>query len=591
MKQMSLLIFSLVCLMPLFGIETRIEEVTLFADRALITRRAEVDLPQGVSEITLDPLPAWVNPASIRAKVEGGEVLDVMTRREFLAQTPDEEIRKMEVDLQALMDQLSVIHDRRSALEHSKKQIMQIGDFVTGTLPAETMTRDIPVAYFREMVDYTQEGSLNIAGALRDLATDERQLLPEINVQRQKLQSLKQGNQLEQLIMTLRVKAEQAGKAQLEIVYELPGATWEVAHDVRIQNGNQVKIVSLGQVRQTTGEDWENVKISFSTRRPGQTARIPELETLLLGQRHAVNPVAFGGGASSSGWSSANAYFMDNGLQFNRIQAGKGKAAPAVAWDGNWAALQSSQRQSEALFVFLEQRGTTALFEAEGRYTVRTDGNPVRIPYAAVAQEGSLTVMAAPEVSLNAARAIDLTYTHSEPLLPGNAALFLEGAYIGNTRLEFAGPGENFVLFAGSEDHLKVSRTLNHKESELQRGRKRNTMTVYYEIEVENTGDRPLDIKLADRIPVSDNKEIEVDRVKITPEVMPDEAGLLFWETQIAANSKLSFTLQYEVEYPNDLQLQQRIKENRELNGMIDYEAGIPAANSAEQILNLEKIF
>jgi len=120
----------------------------------------------------------------------------------------------------------------------------------------------------------------------------------------------------------------------------------------------------------------------------------------------------------------------------------------------------------------------------------------------------------------------------------------------------FTGPGEDFILFAGSEDSLKITRKLNYGESELKRGRRTNVMKVHYDITVENTGDRPLPLRLADRVPVSNERDIEVDHLDIEPEVEPDQDGLLAWDVTIPAKSVRHFQLRYVVDYPADLRLQ-----------------------------------
>jgi uncharacterized protein (TIGR02231 family) len=570
------------------SVPAEITEVTLFADRALVTREATLTLPVGVAELELPALPAWVDPSSIRARIEGGEVLDVKSRREFLTRTPVKEVRDAEDAVQEIQDQMSAVQDELKALTQKLDQIMQAKTFATRELPPEISRRDIPVQYFKDMAEFVFQGSLEVNAEQRRLQKRLRELQPELQARSSRLQELRRGNQLEQLLLTVSLTVPQAGEYALVVTYELPGATWETMHDVRIEKDTQVNIVSLAQVRQTSGEDWENVKLFFSTHRPAQTATIPELEALLLGGRTVAQPMAQRSKVSS--WASSNDYYLSNAISFNR--ASKGKQAAAVRWEGNFQAQQQAQLRTSQVFESLEKRGTTALFEAEGRFTIRTDGNPVRIPYASLHGEGQLMVMAAPEISANAARGVELTYANTQPLLPGDAALFVDGAYIGNTRLEFAGPGESFVLFAGSEDRLKISRKLNHEESDLQRGRRENVMKVHYDITVENTGDRDVPLTLADRIPVSDDKDIDVDHIRIEPELEPSEDGLVSWESVIPAHSTRTFVIRYVVEYPADLQLRSA---RNHMNAPVmqgDFQGeSQPAAGAEVQILNLEKMF
>jgi hypothetical protein len=54
---------------------SRVVRVTVYADRALVTRRAEVDLPQGETSLIFADLPAAADPASVQVSGSGAFVL------------------------------------------------------------------------------------------------------------------------------------------------------------------------------------------------------------------------------------------------------------------------------------------------------------------------------------------------------------------------------------------------------------------------------------------------------------------------------------------------------------------------------------
>ena len=593
--QMFLLLLSLPALLTAEApIASQVTEVTLFADRALITRHADIELPAGVQDLSLVPLPAWVNPASIRARLlPGGDVLDVRTQRDYLIRTPDEEIQAAENALQEISDRIALQEDHLKALEAKRTQIQGVRNFATTQLPADAQRRDIPVDYFREIAEYLHQSQMEIDAQRREIDQVLRELRPEHTVRRRQLQDLQQGKRLEQLHLTFTVKPDQPGPHTLQVTYESPGASWEPFHEIRIRDGAEVSLVSLARIRQTTGEDWENVQLAFSTRRPGQQARVPQLEALLVGQRGSVNPLTLSHETDLAAWNRANDVYMANNMNFNPVLFKGGVDTERFA--GNIRQQVAIQARAETVFTKLEARGTTARYEAEGKFTVRSDGAEVRVPFAALRQSGDLLILAAPEISPNAARGIELTYNLSTPLLPGEAALFVDGAFIGNTALDFAGPGERFVLFAGTEDALRITRTLNPSESELRRGRRTNRMGIFYVIEVENTGDRPLPLRLADRIPVSDDRDIRVEQVRIEPSVQPDDEGLFHWETTIPPKTTRSFTLRYLVTYPADLRMpppRSRATESFQLQQAPGSATGTATPDSAAaQILRLERMF
>ncbi len=590
----SLPLFAVVCSFIAFAdpIDSSISEVTVFADRARVTRTAELALADELATVDLTPLPAWVDPASLRAKLTGGEVLDVRTRREFLAQTPDADILAAEKAVQEIEDKLAGIQDQSLALNQKRDQILQTKTYATQVLPPEISRRDIPVEYFEKMAEYVFKGTLEIDTERRRLQREVRDLQPELQARRATLAELRQGNNLEQLIVTLVLRAETGhqGKNILSVSYELPGATWEPVHDVRVTETSQVRITSFAQVRQTTGESWENATLNFSTRNLSQSTNLPQLEAMLLGGRRSVN-VLPQVQTTSGNWSDVNDYYLGNMVTYN-LQQQKGKMGRL---QDNFEKQQEVQVRSAQVFRKLEGRGTTALYEAPGMQTVRTDGNSVRIPLSSIEKKGELLVMAAPEVSVNAARGIELVYEHTVPLLPGEAGLFLDGAYIGNTQLAFTGPGETFMLFAGSEDSLSITRRMNHEKSELRRGRKTNRMRVQYEITVENTGTEALPLKLADRVPVSNERDISVDLIRVEPAVTPDEDGLLAWNVTIPAGSKNEFVLRYEVTYPANLKIQPR-RNQEVMNDFLQHD-GAPMLDASgapgveDMILDLERKF
>lgn len=52
-------------------------------------------------------------------------------------------------------------------------------------------------------------------------------------------------------------------------------ASWEPAYDVRVDSASQsLSLVYYGAVRQSTGEDWANCRVSLSTAKPGAQMRV-----------------------------------------------------------------------------------------------------------------------------------------------------------------------------------------------------------------------------------------------------------------------------------------------------------------------------
>lgn len=177
----------------------------------------------------------------------------------------------------------------------------------------------------------------------------------------------------------------------------------------------------------------------------------------------------------------------------------------------------------------------------------------VRVPIGTTQFASTPRIVAAPELSLNAAQTADLANSSAQPLLPGKVLLFTEGAFVGTTETEFVAPGENFSLFLGVADQLKLSRTLDQKRSSLTWSGKRKRMTASFVVNVENLSAKPVAFQLSDRVPVSETDEIRVYSVKLQPDLKPDVKGLFKWEVKLNPKEKKEFRIEYTLEYPPEL--------------------------------------
>lgn len=87
-------------------VNSRITAVTVYSDRAQVTRTATETLPAGEYRLLFDNLPIVLEPGSIQVNGTGNAVLsDVKTGIERYAETPDKELK-------ALFDEKTALEDR-----------------------------------------------------------------------------------------------------------------------------------------------------------------------------------------------------------------------------------------------------------------------------------------------------------------------------------------------------------------------------------------------------------------------------------------------------------------------------------------------
>jgi uncharacterized protein (TIGR02231 family) len=192
-----------------------------------------------------------------------------------------------------------------------------------------------------------------------------------------------------------------------------------------------------------------------------------------------------------------------------------------------------------------------------GSTKVRADGRSVRVPIGRSELKAKPAIVAAPEQSLNAARVVELTNEAGQSILPGTVSLYQSGAFLGVTDVDFVADGEKFTLFQRVADHLKLSRVLDKKRSALVR-KSRTMMQLAFVVTVENLANKPTTLDLTDRVPVSEDRDVVVSGVKLSPDAKPDSKGIVRWPVTLQAKEKKSFQIEYTIEYPPTLVLEMR---------------------------------
>ena len=534
------------------ALDSKITEVTVYADRARVTREVTFDLPAQTDRFSFAKLPSWIDEGSVRVSLktaEGakGEVLDVQIRRTYLTAASDEDVRKAQEAVQEISDQVNELSDKQKVIDQRRKHLESIRVFSLDKLPKDAAAREVKVAEYVEFLAFLETSLTKLNADRRALEKQRREIQPEQNARQKRLSELNSKAQLEERAVEVALRGQ--GQATVVLTYLLAGASWEPAHELRAdEKGGMVHITSYAVVRQTTGEDWGVPKLSFSTQNLGRTARIPELDTLLVGQGGKASVRMLEQQEDTYQQAFGNYKSQNRLWYFNNPVANNGIALQNL--DLNDAIQQKSVRT----FAKISGRATTAHFRALADKAVPSDGQPIRLPIGELNLNRTERIVAAPEASLNAARVFELNNKNVQALLPGKVILYFGANFLGSTAIDFVGPGEEFSLYAGVEDEVKVSRVLDRSKSEKRKTSfsSKTELQASWIIEVENLSAVEKNVRLADRIPVSQNDDVKVRSVKTSPKITPDEKGLFSWDLILKPKEKRILNVEYVVQYPKD---------------------------------------
>lgn len=543
------------------AVSSRITKVTVYSDRALVTREATVPVTKEAVVHRFHHLPGWVDDGSVRAATTTGRILDVNVERRFLARSSDVGFQRLARQHKEMVQRLQALDDELAILDAQKTHIESIQVFSLEKLSTDAVMREIKVASYGEVVDFVSGALRETAAARRKTVLERERLAPEVEASARKLEELQRLTKLEETTVLVTLKGNADGKAKVSLTYATPGATWEPMHELRVDSREpgSVEVTSFAVVTQTTGEDWNRAELSFSTQSASDPDRIPELEMLALGQTQDTTRSVT---RRESSFTRAQQAFAEQNLHWNRMNQAPFKQRSEVerfekSYASNLEYFERVQNKTVEIFQGLQQRGTHAHFVAAVPAIVRSDGRPIRMRIGSNRIKATSKIIAAPEESLNAAMTLEMTNDSPQALLPGSVGRYRDGSFLGMTDVGFVAQGEKFSLFLTVADQVKLTRKLDRKHSSLVR-RARNRMRLSFVTTAENLSDRKVEVVLAERVPVSENSDILVSNVRIAPTSKPDVEGIVRWTLTLEPKEKRELRVSYQIDYPPSLVLDVR---------------------------------
>lgn len=284
-----MVISCLTVLAPLWlgAVEAPVAAVTVYSDRARVVRTASVTLA-GAQRVELPPLPALVDPSSIRVEAQGAEVRAVDIARVEPNELPIEQGRRLLAELETIEDRIAQTSAEREAY------VVQLDGLGVVTPKAPPVEGQRPPPKL-EPSGWSQADAFlaDLRARLQGKSREAAERLKELEREHAHLQHEAQllGGADRRGGWHVTVLASGKGAATLQLTYVIARARWIPTYDIRLfPKTNEVQLSFSGLVSQETGEDWNGAKLTLSTAVPASTTAFPKLLTWKLGAKERFIP-------------------------------------------------------------------------------------------------------------------------------------------------------------------------------------------------------------------------------------------------------------------------------------------------------------
>ncbi|NLI24078.1 MAG: DUF4139 domain-containing protein [Bacteroidales bacterium] len=518
-------------------VASNLTDVTVFLNGALVSREGSVSLEPGTRELLFSGLPAEINAQSVQVQGTGNiTILSVNYQINYL-KSPEEnqQIKVLKDSLQLLQNMVNL---KKSALtvcdeeEAFLKSNRSIGGTNTGVNIADLKAAD---EFIRAR--FAETGRLRIS--LSKEISDLNEQITRISNQLNNLSNLNQPTGE----VRVKIMCPSKTKASLRLSYLVNNASWTPEYDLRAEDPSKpVELVYKGSIVQNTGEDWNNVHLTLSTGNPSLGGAKPELNIWFL-DFYYPQPARILKSAKAEAVPETSEMVIEND---EVVARGYGTMHKLT---GTEPAVTGSS------YTEFSENQTMALYSINLPATVPSDGKPQLVEIRKEKPDAMFIHYAAPKLDPDAFLVARITGWEKLNLLPGNANVFFEGTYTGQSYLNPGAIGDTLDVSLGRDKGINLRRERIKEFTSRQSLGSSRKDTRGFEITVRNNKKVPVSLMLQDQIPVPVNKDISVDPVEISGGNLEKQTGKITWNLKLAPSESKTLRLVYEVKYPKNRQV------------------------------------
>jgi uncharacterized protein (TIGR02231 family) len=534
------------------NVKSSLTGVTVYMQGAQLQHKANYSIKAGISEVIVEGISPQISASTIQVKATGAVVI-LDSKYEFYYPQPATNTNtgelppKIRAAIKALEDSLRLvnfelrdINDEIEVLVAARKIIIS-----NGAVKGQGKVND-SIQLLKSTVDYytTKVSELNKKiSSLDRQKVKKADLIASLDNRLNDLRNYAEQNNptpeikgIPRIVITLMAKEAAAGR--IDLTYLASNAGWTPLYDIRSEAASgKISLTYKAQVRQQTGLDWNDVKLSISTNNPYANKTKPEL---------------------SPWYIDYQAYRKDLDEKAKmRGALGEAPAVNSMMYNSGFAYSQQSVEDDEIAltpeaFTTVVQQLISAEFKIDLNYSIASD-NQVRMVLVKQSElNTSFRYYAVPKLDPGVYLVAQMTKLDELQLVPAKANIFFDGTYIGETYIDPTTMNDTLNLSLGKDPNIIVKRTLlkdQSKERVIQDKKERN---FAYSIEVRNLKSSEIDLIIQDQVPLTTNPEITIEKSIIGKGTLDEKTGLVEWKLKLKAKENQTFDYEFKVRHPKD---------------------------------------
>lgn len=526
-------------------VSSEVKEATLYLTGAKVSSAATVPLTVGTSEIVFKDLPTSIQTQSLQVKIKGKADLMSVKFRTHTPESLPEFIQNSQIEV--LQDSVATRRRAILRLDEQKNLYIQEENLVnqnSNRVHSTTKVNgtDVSVFSMEDLKNLTEYYHTRLLFLQKEkFAIDDMRLLHEkkIAVFLKKIADLQEEDNKKRPKpdkltgeIVLQINSEVGQSVEITCIYLIAEASWYPVYDLSSEGTDKpVKLTYKAAIRQMSTYDWKNVKLHLSTSNPNISSTRPIMQPLYL--TYQVYQTLQSEAAASLGYTLNTATI--NGATITEDQD---KNLTIDQLTNNLNITNNTEAKIELDVPFQQNIYSNSEFQI-----VKIEEHELKAEYE---------YHTVPRMDAGVFLLAKITDYGQYNLTSGNANIFYQGTYLGQSYIDTRSVADTLLLSLGRDENVSVKRLQMQDLTKTQFMGTNKKEYFGYEIIVKNNRRNPINIEVLDEIPVSKNADVEVSLESSEGATYVKEYGKLSWKFAIPANTSKKVRFSYYVKYPKD---------------------------------------
>ena len=518
-------------------VSSKVTEATVFFRGAELTHTSSVMLERGKNEVRIEGLSAIIDINSLKIKTTNNVLVSSFDFSiDFLSKSNE----KLSTHIKAIEDSIKIhktesdkININLKINEGLQKQLEQgITKSISGSEKGLTLDELMKTMdFYKTKLEQIENQQL----ILKERKKIIEKTLQELQAQ---LEQENTKNRERSGILRLTLMAPAAGNCAITITYFTSSAGWIPYSDITVVSADKpIAISQKSRVYQTTGFDWDKVKLTLSTATPSRGKVAPLFSAWFLYEQPEIIALR------NSKMAAQNAYSYD--------------AKTEKEMEIDEIVMEPATQNSMDDYVSESNNALNIIYTIDLPYTIPGNGKEQNIELLTKETKAEYKYYCVPKLDNATYVLAEISDWEQLGLLSGNANITYEGLYVGETYIDANSTFEKLSLTFGTDKRVSVKREKMQDFSSSRFLGNDIQQTFSYKITVKNNQSQKIKMVLKDQYPISTQKKIEVTLLKETTRwtANKEDIGVITWEEDFAPGETKTYQISYTVKYPKDMKL------------------------------------